>query len=76
MISLPTLYKLGLVIRYLENLTLLHGNKKGADQPVHMIVQSVSTFVDPQDMMAKLVRCKMLGLQLVSVAKQAGLSMI
>ena len=65
MISLPTLYKLDLVIRYLENVTLLHGNKKC--RPACSPVQSVSTFVDPEDMMAKLARCKILGFKFRSM---------
>ena len=59
-----------------ENLTLLHVNKKGADQPGHLR-SLISTFVIcfQVSMVANHATCTISIFQLVSVAKQAGLSL-
>ena len=59
-----------------KNLILLHGNSKGADQPVHNPSQ-LSAFVTGylENTVSKHSTCKTVVFQLVSVAGQVALSL-
>ena len=60
-----------------ENLILLHVNNNGTDQPVHphSLISAIA-ICSLENAISKLATCKISRFYLVSLAEQAGLSMI